>query len=89
MTQAEHCLRQGPGADIVYQLAGVYALTSKAAPEDARTAFRLLADALKHGYGFELVPIDTDLDPLRSMPEFRLVLDAARAVKQAPQHGRP
>ena len=78
---ADHCLARDPGADIVYQLAGVYALTSKMHPQDARTAFRLLADALRQGYGFDLVPIDTDLDPLRTMPEFQTVLEAARAVR--------
>ncbi len=77
---AEHCLAQGPGADVVYQLAGVYAVTSKARPEDARTAFRLLADALRQGYGFDLLASDTDLDPIRNTSEFKAMLEAARAV---------
>jgi serine/threonine protein kinase/Flp pilus assembly protein TadD len=81
LRDAEHCLKQGPGPDVLYQLAGVYALTSKQHPEDARTAFRLLSDALRQGYGFDLVAIDPDLEPLRSMPEFRLVVDAAKAVR--------
>ena len=35
----------------------------------------------KQGYGFDLVAIDPDLEPLRSMPEFRLVVSAAKAVR--------
>src|SRR5262249_52867661 len=41
LRDAEHCLQQAPGPDVLYQLAGVHALTSKQHPEDARTAFRL------------------------------------------------
>jgi serine/threonine protein kinase/tetratricopeptide (TPR) repeat protein len=80
---AERCLGQNPGADIVYQLAGAYALTSKEKPEDARVALRLLADALGRGYGFSLLAIDTDLDPIRGTKEFQKLLDAAKAVQQS------
>jgi tetratricopeptide (TPR) repeat protein len=75
---AEHCLARGPDRDIVYQLAGVYALTARTHPADARTAVRLLADALRQNYGLDLVDTDRDLDPVRGLPEFRQVVDAAR-----------
>jgi tetratricopeptide (TPR) repeat protein len=75
---AEHCLSRGPDREIVYQLAGVYALTSRTHSEDARTAYRLLADALRLGYGIDLIDGDRDLDPVRGLPEFRQVVDAAR-----------
>jgi tetratricopeptide (TPR) repeat protein len=78
---ARHCLARGPEPFVVYQLAGVYALTSKAHPEDARTAFRLLADALRLGVGFEYVETDPDLAPLRSLPEFKLIVETARALR--------
>jgi tetratricopeptide (TPR) repeat protein len=78
---AAHCLARGPEPFVVYQLAGVYAMTSRTNPEDARTAFRLLADALRLGVGFEYVETDRDLDPLRSVPEFKLVVETARALR--------
>ena len=78
---AEHCLKLAPPPETLYQLAGVYALTSKAVAADARTAFRLLADALRQGNGFDDVDADPDLDALRSLPEFRSVVEAARAVR--------
>ena len=62
---AEHCLGQNPGADIVYQLAGAFALTSKEKPEDAQVALRLLTDALSRGYGFSLLAIDSGADLLQ------------------------
>jgi hypothetical protein len=78
---ADHCLGLGPGPDIVYQLAGVYALTSKAHAEDARMAYRLLADALRQGYGFEHLETDPDLNPLRETEEFKKVVATARAAR--------
>ncbi len=78
---AEHCLKLAPPADTIYQLAGAYARTSTTHPEDARTAFRLLADALRQGAGFADLDEDPDLAPLRQMPEFRAVVGAARAVR--------
>jgi serine/threonine protein kinase/Flp pilus assembly protein TadD len=81
LRDAEKCLGLNPGADIVYQIAGTYALTSKSHPADARVAFRLLSDSLARGYGFALLAIDTDLDPIRQTKEFRELLDAAKAVQ--------
>ncbi|MDY3555759.1 tetratricopeptide repeat protein [Gemmata sp. JC717] len=78
---AEHCLGQRPGADIVYQVAGAYALTSKVKAEDAKVALRLLSDALTKGYGFDLLAIDPDLKPLHETKEFQKLLDAAKAVR--------
>ena len=82
---AERCLGLNPGADIVYQVAGAYALTSRTVPEDARVALRLLTDALGRGYGFDLLATDTDLDTIRGMKEFRALLDAAKAVQPPAQ----
>lgn len=47
----------------------------------AREAFRLLTVALRRGYGLDLVGRDTDLDPIRNRPEFRRLVDAARALQ--------
>jgi eukaryotic-like serine/threonine-protein kinase len=63
----------------VYQVAGIYALTSRQAPDDVREAFRLLESALNLGFGLDLLEKDRDLDPIREKPEFRRLVEAARA----------
>ncbi len=64
----------------VYQLAGVYALTSKSHPDDKREAFRLLASALREGFGHNLLDIDRELDPIRSDAEFSTVVEESKAA---------
>ncbi len=65
----------------LYQVACVYALTSKQRAEDRLRAFELLASALRKGYGLDLIDQDTDLDPIRDTPEFRRLADGARALR--------
>jgi tetratricopeptide (TPR) repeat protein len=65
---------------ICYQVAGIYALTSRQEPEDRREAFRLLASALRGGFGAEYLETDHDLDPIRDQPEFRRLLDVTRTA---------
>lgn len=62
----------------LYQVAGIYALTSKVYPEDATEAFRLLGAALRQGFGFDLLDIDNDLDPIRQHPRFDRTIRQAR-----------
>ena len=69
-------------------VACIYALTSatgKGHPEDKTEAFRLLWLSLKTGFGLDIVDTDTDLDPLRKDPEFKRVVDGARAFYEASQ----
>jgi serine/threonine protein kinase/tetratricopeptide (TPR) repeat protein len=76
---AEEALRLGEGrARTTYQLAGVYAMTSKSHPEDKREAFRLLDLALRAGFGFHLLEHDRELDPIRNEPEFDTVVEEAK-----------
>jgi eukaryotic-like serine/threonine-protein kinase len=63
----------------IYQVAGIYALTSRQNPDDRREALRLLESALSQGFGLELIDIDHDLDAIRDQPEFRRLVEAARA----------
>ena len=63
---------------ILYQVAGIYATTSKTHPEDRIEAYRYLSAALRAGFGFELLDIDHELDAIRGQPEFRELVDAAR-----------
>ena len=78
---ADEALRLSTDAATRYQVAGVYALTSKSHPEDQREAFRLLALALKRDYGFEHLDNDPELDPVRHLAEFKELVTAARALR--------
>jgi tetratricopeptide (TPR) repeat protein len=67
-----------------YQVAGIYALTSRQQPEDCREALRLLADALrKEASWLRALPDDHDFDPIRDRPEFHELLRAMAVVDQA------
>jgi serine/threonine protein kinase/tetratricopeptide (TPR) repeat protein len=68
---AEECLRRDGQAATLYQVAGIYALTSRQEPGDREEAILLLSSALRKGYGKQLIAIDTDLDPIRQHPDFR------------------
>jgi tetratricopeptide (TPR) repeat protein len=74
---AEECLCQDNQPATLYQVAGIYALTSRQQPQDRDEALFLLSSALRKGYGKELIGIDTDLDPIRSHPDFRRMLTRA------------
>jgi serine/threonine protein kinase/tetratricopeptide (TPR) repeat protein len=65
----------------LYQVAGVYALTSRQKPDDRRRAFPLLAAALRHGFGYDVIGTDRDLDPIRDDPQFRHLLEAADTLQ--------
>lgn len=78
---AEAALRLGGWRPAtVYQVAGVYATTSKTSPDDKREAFRLLASALREGFGHTLLEGDRELDPIRSEAEFSKVVEEAKAA---------
>jgi tetratricopeptide (TPR) repeat protein len=71
-----------------YQVAGIYALTSKQQPDDAREALRLLSAALQKGVGLEYVDDDHDLDPIRGRPEFGQAVAAAGTLKAGADRSR-
>ena len=68
-----------------YKLACIYALTSRQQPSDRADALRSLVAALKAGCGFEWLAADTDLDPLRDLPDFKRLLTGAKDL-EPPQH---
>lgn len=86
---AEAALRRDGGPATLYQVAGIYALTSKLEPEDCRDALRLLSAALRTGYGAELLEDDRDLDPIRGHPEFRRLAEAGRVLAPRSPVARP
>jgi hypothetical protein len=64
---------------VTYQVGGIYALTSRENPADRAKAFRLLRIAFEQGFGLDLVDQDPELVPIRSLPEFREIVEAAKA----------
>jgi serine/threonine protein kinase/Tfp pilus assembly protein PilF len=68
----------------LYQVAGVYALTSRQKADDRRETFPLLAAALRQGFGYDLIGTDRDLDPIRDDPRFRQLLEAVSALRPTP-----
>jgi serine/threonine protein kinase/tetratricopeptide (TPR) repeat protein len=68
----------------IYQVAGIYALTSRQQADDRREALRLLAIALRKDPSWlRFLPGDHDFDPIRDRPEFRELLRAIATVEQA------
>jgi tetratricopeptide (TPR) repeat protein len=80
--EAKEALALDSSPPTVYQVAGVYALTSRQCPEDRREALALLTSALRRGYGHQLLETDRDLDALRDDPHFQQLLQATRALRQ-------
>jgi eukaryotic-like serine/threonine-protein kinase len=71
-----------------YQAANIYALTSRQNPDDKLQALPLLSIALRGGFGLDLIDTDTDLDPIRTHPDFLRLRNAARDLKAATERGR-
>jgi hypothetical protein len=66
-----------------YQVAGIYALTSRQEADDRREALRLLASALRQEPRWlKVIPKDPDLDPIRNDPEFERLTQAAAALSR-------
>jgi hypothetical protein len=68
---------------VQYQVACIYALMCRQEGEDRDHAVRLLAAALRGGYGGELIASDKDLDPIRSCRQFQELLQALRSLHPA------
>ncbi|MFN4259642.1 MAG: protein kinase domain-containing protein [Gemmataceae bacterium] len=75
------CLSLSTTPPLLYQVACIYAQTSRQEPDDQLEALRLLAAALRRGYGQDLLATDRDLDPLRRLPRFQQLLMAPAAPR--------
>lgn len=83
LRDAEESLRRDSGPPRLYQVACIYALTSKDEPTDRTQAIQLLSSSLRQGYGFNLLESDDDLKNLRALPEFLRMVEAAKTLRPA------
>jgi serine/threonine protein kinase/Flp pilus assembly protein TadD len=65
---------------LTYQLAGIYALSARQHDADRTQALALLTEALRRGYGHDLLDTDRDLDALRNDAPFLALRDAMRSL---------
>ncbi len=79
---AEQSLKLDSRPEIRYRAAGIYASTSRQHSADAVPALGNLAAAFKGGYGMDLVASDTDLEPIKSTPEFQKLWAGAQVVQE-------
>jgi tetratricopeptide (TPR) repeat protein len=80
---AEETLRLDGSPAFTYYVAGIYAQLSRHDAVHKTEALRLLSAALRAGFGHDYIETDKDLDPIRTTPEFRRVLDGVQALKDS------
>jgi tetratricopeptide (TPR) repeat protein len=86
---ARAALMLDDGALNLYQVGGIFALTSKQEPADVAEALRLLTESIrKDASWLGVIPIDRDLDPIRGRPEFRELVRAFTVVGRAREKPR-
>lgn len=79
---AESAIKQSNDSYVQYQVACVHAILSKTSPEAAEVALDHLRTAFQNGYcDFAAVAIDPDLDALRKLKEFKVIVDSAKEMK--------
>jgi tetratricopeptide (TPR) repeat protein len=64
-----------------YQLAGAFAHSAAGHPDDARQAIKLLREALRSGFGHDLIAADPDLRPLQGHPDLVELMRAASVIE--------
>jgi tetratricopeptide (TPR) repeat protein len=82
LLDAEESLLRDATPPLLYRAACIYSLTSAQHADDRLLAFQRLSAALRQGYGFDYLESDEDLAPIRTQPEFRRLVEAARALQQ-------
>ncbi len=66
---------------VTYQAACTYALTSVKTPADQPLAIEFLRKSLRDGFDkFDILENDTDLDPIRTSPDCKAMIEAARKL---------
>jgi serine/threonine protein kinase/predicted Zn-dependent protease len=88
LREAERALELDSSDAVRYQVAGIHALLADGDATEERTALGLLASALRRGYGLDLLERDPDLEPLRTLPAFSELRDAAATLNDAESRNR-
>ena len=84
LDDARKALGLDDGALNLYQVAGIFALTSRNEPADVDQALNLLSRGIaKDPSWLAVVPKDSDLDPIRNLPRFRELIQALNVVGKA------
>jgi Flp pilus assembly protein TadD len=84
---ADKALELSDEPNVVYQVAGIYALTAKDMPTDRDRALFLLNRAVHHGYGLELIDSDPELAGVRSLPEVKNLVSEAKKMSIRRKNG--
>jgi tetratricopeptide (TPR) repeat protein len=82
LADAEAALKLSSTPPVRYQVAGIYARTSRQEPADLKTALELLENALRQGFGFDKLKDDKELATISSLPEFAAVVQRARQYRE-------
>jgi serine/threonine protein kinase/tetratricopeptide (TPR) repeat protein len=77
---AAESLKRDTGPVTLYQAANIYALLCRKDPTKKAAAVNHLTAALRGGFGYEHIETDKDLDPIRTTPEFKKVLESTRTL---------
>ena len=80
LLDAQEALLLDSGAPTLYQVACIYSLLSAKEAIYQVKALSLLSEALRTGFALEWIDTDTDLDPIRKLPEYVKAVTAARAL---------
>jgi serine/threonine protein kinase/Flp pilus assembly protein TadD len=73
--------RAAGNSEVVFQAACIHAQTARFHPADRDEAFRLLAQALRAGFGHDRLERDRDLAPLRQDSRFAQVVQAVQMLR--------
>jgi eukaryotic-like serine/threonine-protein kinase len=79
---AEAVLKTQPTPFVQYQVAGIYARTSKTHPDDATMALRCLASAFRDASNLDFVASDPELMPILKDSRFLRLLNAAQELQK-------
>lgn len=83
LADAREALRLSEAPATKYQVAGIYAMTSRTNPDDRGESLSLLDAALRDGFGFDLLDRDRELDPIRQGDDFKRIVTAAREYRKS------
>ena len=81
ISEARKSLRMNSNAENLYRVSCVLSLASVKNPALRKESMQLLALAIAQHYGHEKMETDSDLDPLRKLPEFKEFVGYIRIMK--------